>query len=856
MLIPRVTALFLLFFAGMTGLFAQPSTNRDSLAKKPVAVASSGIEKPIDYKASDSIIFDIRKNKVFLFRNAELNYGDIHLKAHYIEVDLNRKELFAKGGFDSSGYYTESLPVLEDGNDKYKCDSMRYNSKSKKGRVYGLHLIQDDAVIHLDKVMKQEDGSFIGDRGKITTCTDEHPHFFFNAHRIKVIPNNKAVFGSANLVVADVPTPLAVPFGIAPLKKGRRNGILIPAYGYNYSNKTFYLQKLGYYMGLGPRADLTLTTDLYLNGDLRAGIATNLIKRYKYRGGLQFSASRMGNGTERTSPYFKHVLDFSLMGNFAFDQKMLPGTTLKGDVHIQTANYNKINSRDLNSIAQNIYTSSITYSRGFLRNKINLNTSARHSQNTQTHAFRMELPNLTLAVPRITPFAGSGGCKWYQQLWFGYNMNLTNVLNTVDTLLFSKRGSEEFKNLQNGIAHSFSSGTNFKLLKGLVNLSPSFGYNEQWYFKTTTREWDKSTQSLKTTDNAGFYRMQKYNVTVSASTNVYGTYQGLHIGKIRAIRHTITPSISANFAPEVNPSTLGWVRAYMVDTGTKNIIHYYNIFEKGNNGYYRQGKTGAAGFSIQNNVSAKRVVGVDSNGKEKTEKVNLIDALNFSGNYNALADSLKFSDLSISLNTTLFKLFTITAGSHYSPYALNYAHNRYNKFQFAENKKLLRFVDFNSTVGAKFSADDFKKEKRKSKKAHTSGSGTEAEVEDLKRNETHYYNFNIPWSINFNYVLVVNQEQALRNKTKPLSTHTISAGGDINLTSEWKVGYQVNYDILKKTVVAGQYTVSRNLHCWQLDFNYVPGKFWYFTLRPKSGLLQDLKLNKRVWQDPNLFGAY
>jgi len=853
----RVVAFFVITCtAGFTK--GQTSKIKDSTRIEVAKPKSGGLDKPIDYKATDSIIFDIKRNKVFLFNQASLHYGDIDLTAYYIEVDLKKKEIYAKGGLDSNGKYG-FLPILKDGNETYKADSMRYNSGSKKGRVYGLHLVQDEVHIHLTKVLKQSDGSFVGEHGQITTCDADQPHFYFNTSKIKVIPNNKVLFGSANLVVEDVPTPLAVPFGLAPIKKGRRNGILFPAYGYNYANKSFYLQKLGYYTGLGPNADLTLSTDAYLNGDLRAGIASNFIKRYKYRGSINFNASRFGNGTERTSPGFTRNLDFSLGSSFGFDSKYLPGTILNGDIHIQTGNFNRLNSRDLAGFSQNQFNSSINFGHNFLKNKITFNASARHSQNTQTHSFRLELPNVVVGVPRITPFAKNGTSKWYQQIGVGYNMNFSNVLNTIDTILFSSRGRDEFKNLQNGINHSLSTGTTFKLLQGTINVSPTFNYSEKWYFSTIKKSWDTANRREIVANEQGFYRMQQYNAAASISTNIYGTFQNLNTGKLRAIRHTITPSVSVGYAPEINPEKLGWVRGYFNDTAkTKNLVTY-NIFEKGINGYYNQMESGSIGFSISNNLQGKKVVSIDSNGKEKLDKFNIIDALNISGSYNLLADSFNLSDINTSLNTVLLQIFNITASAQFSPYAIDGKGRRLQEYQIKKDYSPLRFVNFNTSLNTQLNPEKFKRNKNGESKELNSKKGTVEELEALRKNNLDYYNFKIPWNINISYILDYNKDNSIRFGTPKLTTHRIAIGGDVNLTTEWKIGYQTGYDLVQKQIVASQFTISRNLHCWQLDFSWVPiggNKNWVFTLRPKSSLLQDLKLNKRVYNNPALFGAY
>ncbi|MBL7811720.1 MAG: hypothetical protein JNL57_05810 [Bacteroidetes bacterium] len=831
---------------------AQVSGKIDGDTAKVAAPAKGSLDKPIDYKATDSIIFDIRKNKVFLYRGAGLHYGDIDLKAHYIEVDLTRKEIFARGGRDSAGKYSWR-PELKDGNEIYVADSMRYNSGSKKGRVYGLKLKQDEAVVHLGTVLKQADGSFVGENGKISTCENDHPHFYLNASKVKVVPNEKVYFGAANLVVEDVPTPLAIPFGLAPLKKGKRNGILFPAYGYNQANQSFYLQNLGYFQGLGPNASLTLSSDAYLNGDFRAGISTQFVKRYKFRGNVSLNASWFGNGQERTSPAFKRNLDMGINGGFAFDQKYLPGITLNGDVRLQTGNFNRRNTHDITSISNNQFQSGINFGKNFFRNKLNLTASARHSQNTSTHIMRIELPSVNVGVSSLTPFArkNNPGNKWYEQLRISYSMGFTNVLNTTDTMFFSKEARNELKKMQTGVTHSIPISTNLKLLKGILNLSPGITYTERWYVKGQTQRWDTGTKKYVYTDTNGFWRVNNYNFNANLSTNIYGTIGGLHSGKLRALRHTITPTMSVGYTPKISALGRGWHKTFL-DSSTKKPIKEYDLFEKSYQGTSDQKESGYLNFSLLNNLQAKRVVSKDSNGVEKLEKVNLIDQFSLNGGYNFLASQFKFSDIVGNFNTVLFKKINITSRGNFSLYQKDSQLLGKEMYLAKAGMPPIRLRNFNVSVATQLTPDMFR-----GKKAETDlhrDEADEAELQDIKNRPGAYYNFNLPWSLGLNYIFQYNAEKAVGGSN--IGTNQIDISGDIRITPEWKVGYRTGFNFIQKELTSSEFNVARNLHCWQLEFRWIPSGFakqWTFVLMPKSGLLQDLKLNKRVFFNPVMF---
>ncbi|MCX6177605.1 MAG: putative LPS assembly protein LptD [Bacteroidetes bacterium] len=595
------------------------STKKDSVSNP--SPAKKAINNPIHYEASDSIILRMEHGKALLYNKAKVDMDETELNANYIEVAFANKTLFAKGNIDSTGKYINQ-PIFKDGNDAYTSDSLRYNNESKKGMVYGLSLTQDEAHVQLKQVMKQPDGSLMGNSGKISTCSDPHPHFYLNASKIKVIPNNKVLFGAANLVLADIPTPLALPFGIAPMKKGQRNGLIMPNPGFNNSNNSFFLSNLGYYQGLGKFAD------------------------------AQFSKTN----------------DFSINSRFGLDRKLLPGVTLNGNINIVTGNYNKRNSKDIQTLSKNEFVSSVNYGQSFLKNKVNLSASARHTQNVQTHDFRLELPNVNVGVSSLTPFAKKNGSntKWFEQLRLSYNMNFTNSLNTKDTLIFSDKYKDVLATIQSAVKHSIPLSTNIKLFKGVLNVTPSANYQEKWLFKANTKSIDPLTKQLISKDTSGFFRLNNYRFSTGISTNIYGTFTNLNLGKIRSIRHTITPNVNFNYRPEIDGYERGWNRTY-IDTFGKNIG--YSLFEKYGGSDYVQRKGGAIGFSLSNNLQAKKVIGKDTTGKEKLEKANLIDQLMISGNYDLAADSLQWSDINLGFNTVIAKQIRIGINSGLSPYS-------------------------------------------------------------------------------------------------------------------------------------------------------------------------------------------
>jgi len=852
-------ALFFLIFTQT--LLSQTLQKTDSISIKSNKTDSlpfttkSSLQSPIHYDAQDSLTLWVNKATAQLYHKAHVQFDQTDLQARFIEVRLNKKILFAKGGPDSAGNYSDK-PQFKDKGETYEADSMIYSSSTQKGKVYGLHLKQDAAYVQLQAVVKQPNGAFIGANGKLTTCDDPNPHFYLNTSKIKIIPNNKAFFGPANMVFLGIPTPLALPFGLAPLQKGRRNGILMPNYGYFRPNKSFFLSNLGYYTALGQFMDLTVATDVFLNGDLRGKIQTNFSKRYHWKGNLNLQASRFGNGLDFANPEYKKTIDFGITGQFNMDPKLLPGITLNGNINIVTGNFNKKNAQDVRSLNNNQFTSSVNYGQNFFKNKMNLTASARHSQNTQTRDFRIELPNINLGVSSLTPFAkkNSSNSKWYQQLRLGYNMNYANVLNTKDTIIFSDKYKTAFDNLQSGVKHRIPISTNVKLFKGVLNLTPSFNYSETWYFQAKLQNWDIANKKVAIRDTMSFFRLYNYDATANLNTNIYGTFNKLKIGRIRAIRHTITPSIGFTYRPEIDGKAKGWTRSY-IDSGNKT--RDYSIFASNLYGGTGQVGGGAITYGIGNNFQAKKIAKTDTTGGKKPEKVNIIDQLSFNGNYNMFADSLKFSDINSTLNTVLFKQLRIGLTASHSFYEFKNGH-AINNFYVNSSGMPLRFKNFNANVSSKITPDMFKSKSKTEKSGDGNLDKTKdadpEELEQVKNQPWDYYDFSKAWSIGFTYNLNLNSEHKGYTGNN-LTNNRLTINGDINITDEWKIAYSTGYDFMRKQVASSQFTVVRSLHCWQLEFTFIPsgyGKQWLFSLRPKSPLLRDLKINRTVTSNPAL----
>ena len=82
---------------------------------------------------------------------------------------------------------------------------------------------------------------------------------------ICALTGKKIIVGGSNLVLADVPTPVYLPFAYFPLTDKRTSGFIIPSWG-DSNSQGFFLQNGGYYFAINDYAiSMYKYTNLYIN---------------------------------------------------------------------------------------------------------------------------------------------------------------------------------------------------------------------------------------------------------------------------------------------------------------------------------------------------------------------------------------------------------------------------------------------------------------------------------------------------------------------------------------------------------------------------------------------------------------
>ncbi|MFV0520916.1 MAG: putative LPS assembly protein LptD [Mangrovibacterium sp.] len=853
--------------------------------------SKSAIQSTITYQAADSIVVSVDGRRVYLYKDAKVNYEDIELTANYIELDMDAKEVYAEGLADSAGVVT-GTPVFKQNSDEFESRTMRYNFESQKGIIEDIKTEEGEGYIHGERAKKIDGDNFIIKNGKYTTCNADHPHFYLRMTKAKAISNKKFVTGPAYMVLEDLPLyPLMLPFGFFPRSSSYSSGVIIPSYG-EENSRGFFLRGGGYYWAASDYFDLKTTMDIYSKGSWAGYVNSNYRKRYKYSGNLSLSYN-VNNYGEKGLPDFYRTKGFSVRWSHSQDSKANPSQTFSASVDLSTSSYDEENSYDVNDYLNSQKSSSISYSKKFENTPFSMSANLRHSQNSRDSTITLSLPEMTFTMSRVYPFRRKsvvGKLHFWEKIAVGYTGNTKNTISTKESELFDKN---LIKDWSNGIKHSIPiTLPSFNILK-YINMSPSFSYNERWYSSHQTSHYNVDPYTgqgeLQVDTVYGFSRNYDYSMSLSASTTVYGMFMMKNPNwRLRAIRHKITPSISASWRPDFGKSRFGFYDNYVDENGNEQ---YFNRFNSGVYGSAGRGKSGTISFSLANLVEAKVLntsnepdtTATEDQAKDMYKKVSLLDNLSFSGSYNLVADSMKLSTISIRGRTTI-KGISVNFGGTLDPYATDSTGTRYNEFMWNKAKglhKLGRLTAANLSFGMSFKSKD-KDQNKDTEGDENSDSqendgrglgGIETYVPDVQNdpmanglgtgidefgnpiifpglNAPKYYDFNVPWSVNMNYSFSYSNTNPY---TEPTINQSVNLSGNVSLTDKWKISMTTNYDIQARQFSFTTLNLTRSLHCWNMSFSFVPfgeRKSYSFTLSASSSMLQDLKIEKsKSWFD-------
>ena len=836
----------------------------DSIALDTIQPKES-IEDIIVHVAKDYTIQNAKNQTVTLYNEANISYTDIDLKAGIIIIDYKKNTLFAKGIIDSLGY--NQLPIFKQGGQESEQDSIIYNFKSKRALIYGLKTKQGEMFTYGKKTKRVNDSTIYVRNIRFTTSEKKIPDYYIATNKAKLVPGKKIIVGSSNLVLADIPTPIFLPFAYFPIGETSVSGFLIPAFDTGSSSRGIGIQNGGYYFAINDYMDLTVLGDAYSNGSWGMRLSSNYRKRYRFNGSFNFNFENNINGIRGFDDYSKSN-NFNIRWSHSQDSKASPNSRFTASVNLGSSKFfrESQNQFNISQTQTNTLNSSINYSKTFVGTPFNMNVTASHQQNTNTEKITMTLPSLTLNMNRIYPFAGKGGVQKtpIQKMGFNYTLQGQYLINTNDDDFFKPK---MFETARSGAQHRTGTNTNIKAFK-YFTLSPSVNYEETWQFDYIQKNYDIENNVVVTDTLRGFKSYREYNAGVSLSTNVYGTFN-FKKGRLKKIRHTFRPSISYSYRPDFKDKYLKKVQQSADATDLLD----YTVFDQGIYGAPSSGLSNAIGISL-NNVLEAKVAPKDPDSDEEDEKITLLNNLNFNSSYNIAGDSLRWSPVSFSAGTRLFKdKLAINLNGSLDPYKVVSQNGRITRInQF--NPNILRLTNANLTANYSISSTDFDKSAKKESN-NNSGNGAQNGTDILganidptnrlgqnsintsnrnkKNKETTLYKADIPWSINLAY-----STNYRNNGIDPgeIGVHSIMFSGNVELSPKWKMGYSSGYDIKGGAFTFTRFNFTRDLDSWQFNFNWVPfgtNSSYTFFIGVKSSVLSDLKWDKNKPPDRRLF---
>jgi len=856
------------------------SIRADSLMR----ARSNGIDAPVKYSAEDSLVYDAESGTAYLYGNSKVDYENMKLSSDKVHMNLDKSTVRATGTADSTAEGgIKGKPVFTMGKDEYKSDTMAFNFKSKKGLIKGIYTEQQEGFLSGEVGKRDSTGAVYLQHGRYTTCDKPHPDFYIALSRAKVRPGKDVVFGPAYLVVADVPLPLAIPYGFFPFSKKYSSGFIMPSYG-DESDRGFYLRDGGYYFAISDKWDLKLLGEIYTKGSWGVSAASNYRKRYRYSGSFLFSYQDSKTG-DKGLPDFAEQESFKIQWNHRQDPKANPYSSLAASVNFATSNYERNNLNSMynpQTLTQTTRTSSVSWSTGFSSIGLSLSATTNLAQDMRTSSIQITLPDLNISLSRFYPFKRKhlvGKERWYEKISMSYTGQLANSISTTEDKILH---SNLIKDWKNAFQHTIPVQANFTLFN-YINVTPSFNFTDRMYSKKVTRGWDNTLQKEVVRDTTyGFHNVYNWSMNVGASTKLYGFWvpnRKLFGDKIQAIRHVITPQVTFSYSPNFGARRYGYYDSYQYTDASGNVkLVEYSPYQDELYSVPGKYKTEMISWDVSNNIEMKIKSDKDTTGYKK---ISIIDELGASMSYNAAADYHRWSDLSMRLRLKWWKNYTFSMNAQFATYAYELDANgkpyvgNHTEWGYG---RLPRFQGMSQNFSFTLNPEKLKKwfgrkDDKDDDKVSVDSDGPDTNIEsnmddDLEKgkyaakkkrgniaetDDDGYMSFNMPWSLTIGYGITMRENTAGRFNTKTMRypykfTQTLNFSGNIRISDGWNINFSSGYDFENHAMSMTTASLSRDLHCFNMSASVVlaPYTSYNFTFRCNAATLTDaLKYDKR-----------
>ena len=860
----------------------------DSLAFDSInRTRKNGIDAPVEYSAQDSMTYEASSKQAFLFGDAKVKYENMDLQSDKVYMSMDSSLVHATGSVDSTGM-KYGTPVFKMGSDTYESDTMAFNFKTKKGLISDVYTQQEDGYLTSELSKRGSNGELYLQHGRYTTCDDPHPDFYLALSRAKVRPGKDVVFGPAYLVVADVPLPLAIPYGFFPFTKSYSSGFIMPTYG-DETSRGFYLRDGGYYFAISDKMDLKLLGEIYTKGSWGLSAASNYRKRYRYNGSFYASYQNSVTGDKNMPDYAKQT-SFKIQWSHRQDAKANPYSSLSASVNFATTSYERNNLTSMynpQSLTQSTRTSSVSWGTQFSSIGMSLSSTFNLSQNMRDSTIALTLPDLNISISRFYPFKrknGAGKERWYEKIAMSYTGHLSNSISTKEDLLMHSSLTKDWKN---GMQHTIPISGSFTLF-GYLNINPSLNFTDRTYTRKVNQSWDADQQAVVRDTVQGLYNVYNWNMSVSASTKLYGFYipnKKLFGDKIQAVRHVLTPSLSFSYAPDFSASRYGYYETYQKTDANGNVsMVEYSPYEGSLYGVPGKGKTGSISMDLSNNIEMKIKSDDDSTGYKK---ISIIDELGASMSYNMAAEERPWSDLSTRLRLKLSKSYTLNLNAVFATYAYEadsvgarpyignrteYSHGRFGRFQgmsqnlsyTLDNRKLANFFKWlrgekvdkgkGDSRSGSYDDDDNERETNLDEDMEKGKHGARKEnAGKAETDEDGYMTFSMPWSLSIGYGITMRENTSGNFNYNTMRypykfTQNLNLSGNVRISDGWNISFSSGYDFENHKISMTTASLSRDLHCFNMSCSVVlaPYTSYNFSFRCNASTLTDaLKYDKR-----------
>ena len=864
----------------------------DSLALDSINRSrKNGIDSPVEYSADDSLTYNAALKMANLYGSSKVKYQNMDLESDRISMSLDSNLVHATGSMDSTKMELTGTPVFKMGSDEYESDTMAFNFKTKKGLITSVYTQQDEGFLTSEISKRGADGEMFLQHGRYTTCDDPHPDFYLALSRAKVRPGKDVVFGPAYLVVADVPLPLAVPYGFFPFTKSYSSGLIMPTYG-DETDRGFYLRDGGYYFAISDKMDLKLIGEIYTKGSWGLSASSNYRKRYRYGGSFLISFQNTTHGEKNDRDYSKDN-SFKIQWSHHQDAKANPYTSLSASVNFATTSYERNNLSSMynpQALTQSTRTSSVSWQTRFSSIGMTLSSQMNVAQNMRDSSISLTLPSLNISIAPFYPFKrkkAAGSERWYEKISVSYTGQFKNEINTKESLIMKSKLNKDW---QNGMQHVIPIKGNFTLFSYL-NVTPSFNFTDRTYLRKVEKSWDQTNQREVTDTITGFYNVYNWSLNLGLSTKLYGFWipnRKIFGDKIQAIRHVVTPTVSFSYAPDFSASRYGYYKYYQKTDAEGNVTMVeYSPYQGAAYGYPGKGKSGILNFELGNNVEMKVKSDDDSTG---VKKISLIDEFKLASYYNFATDIRPVGDLTATLRLKLSKSYTLNLSTVFKSYVYEadsvgatpresehvtyWQQGKFGRFTglsqnlsyTLNNEKVSNFIKW--LKGEKIEKKgnkskrrddddewdnpnetnidkDMEKAKHGAKKSDTNKAETDADG---------YMTFKMPWSLSIGYGINIREDMNVKKfnyntmRYPYKFTQNLNVSGNLRISDGWNISFSSGYDFENGKISMTTASLNRDLHCFNMSCSVVlaPYTSYNFSFRCNASTLTDaLKYDKR-----------